>query len=117
MEEVSLSLLVLKTNQVERLLAFYRAIGIQFEEERHGNGPLHYAATMGCTVLELYPAAAADTDAVGIRVGFRVPNVLSAVESLRAGGAVIVSTPTASEWGSRAVVRDPDGRAVELYAR
>jgi hypothetical protein len=38
---------VLKTGNVERLLAFYRALGIGFVEEQHGRGPLHYSASLG----------------------------------------------------------------------
>lgn len=37
-----------------------------------------------------------------------------AVRSLEAAGGMVASRPQRSEWGYRAVVRDPDGRAVEL---
>jgi catechol 2,3-dioxygenase-like lactoylglutathione lyase family enzyme len=114
---ISLTLLVLKTSKIERLRAFYQALGLQFEEERHGSGPLHYAAKIGDTVFEIYPAAGAGVDAKDMRVGFRVASVVQAVESLRGIGVVIIGEPTSSDWGKRIVVRDPDGRTVEIYAQ
>jgi len=55
MASVSLKLLVLKTPQVERLRAFYQALGIELAEERHGSGPVHHAGNVGEAVLEVYP--------------------------------------------------------------
>jgi len=102
---------VLKTPDLERMKAFYEAIGIGFAEEQHGKGPVHYAGQLGDAVLELYPLldnAVADTMT---RLGFGVENLN---EVLRRLG--VASEPQKTEWGPRAVVRDPDGRAVELYA-
>jgi hypothetical protein len=39
MANVSLRLLVLKTRQVDRLRAFYQALGLELAEERHGSEP------------------------------------------------------------------------------
>ena len=47
MADVSLKLVVLRTPQVDRLRAFYRALGVELAEERHGNGPLHFAGKVG----------------------------------------------------------------------
>jgi hypothetical protein len=55
MAGVSLRLLVLKTPQVDRLRAFYQALGVELAEEQHGSGPVHYAGQVGDTVLEVYP--------------------------------------------------------------
>jgi len=40
--------------------------------------------------------------------------VNAVVGSLEAAGGAVVPRPRRTEWGVRAVVRDPDGRAVEL---
>jgi hypothetical protein len=40
MADVSLRLLVLKSPQGERLRAFYRALGIDWAKEKHGDSPL-----------------------------------------------------------------------------
>lgn len=111
----ALKLLVLKTLQLDRLLAFYSTLGIRFVEERHGTGSLHYSATVGGTVFEIYPATTLDLLDSGSRLGFNVANLMKTVESLCSLGTAIVSEPKERQWGLRAVVRDPDGRAVELY--
>jgi len=102
---------VLKTPDLERMRAFYEAIGIRFTEEQHGKGPVHYAGQLGDAVLELYPlldSAVADTTT---RLGFGVDNLNDVLRRLG-----LASEPQRTEWGPRAVVHDPDGRAVELYA-
>ena len=112
----SLRLLVLKTPQVDRLLAFYQALGVELAEEQHGSGPLHFAGQIGDAILEVYPLP--DEDGVAdatTRLGFAVDRLIEVVQSLREAGTVIVSEPRETAWGLRAVVRDPDGRAVELY--
>lgn len=50
----------------------------------------------------------------GVRLGFRVDSVDGLVPLLEAAGAEVVSAPHDSEWGRRAVIRDPDGHTVEL---
>jgi catechol 2,3-dioxygenase-like lactoylglutathione lyase family enzyme len=52
---VSLRLLVLKTRHLDRAKSFYEALGIQFVEEHHGNGPVHYSGQVGVTTIEVYP--------------------------------------------------------------
>lgn len=118
MEGVSLRLLVLKTRQVDKLRAFYQAIGIDLHQEQHGSGPIHFAGQLGDVVLEVYPlpnntAHVDDTT----RLGFAVANITGVVEALQITGTPAVTQPNAAERGRRAVVRDPDGRAVELYER
>lgn len=109
-----LSLLVVRTEQVAALLDFYGRLGLRFSEERHGSGPLHHAVTLDRTVFEIYPAnVSGDVDAA-TRLGFRADDPTAIVELLRAAGTPIVSEPKQTEWGLRAVVRDPDGRAVEI---
>jgi lactoylglutathione lyase len=47
-----LALLVLKTWDVPRLRAFYACLGVEFVEERHGSGPLHYAGQLGDLIFD-----------------------------------------------------------------
>ena len=83
MAGVSLKLLVLKTRQVECLRTFCQALGVELTEERHGNGPLHFAGQVGDTVLEIYPLSdeggAADTTS---RLGFAVEKPAEVVQTL-----------------------------------
>jgi predicted enzyme related to lactoylglutathione lyase len=63
-------------------------------------------------VIELFPlpADAGPGDST-TRLGFMVPDLDAAVARL---GAAVVSGPRMTEWGRRALARDPDGRKVEL---
>jgi catechol 2,3-dioxygenase-like lactoylglutathione lyase family enzyme len=106
---VKLNLLVLRTNKLEDLKAFYSTLGARFVSERHGSGPNHYSARLGDLVLELYPTPDGTLPDPGLRIGLTVDDLHGALRSL--GQAV---TPRQTPWGLRAVVRDPDGRAVEL---
>jgi len=116
MGKVMLSLVVLKTRQVVALRRFYGTLGIELTEEKHGKGPVHFAGQVGDVVLEVYPipddGTAADTTT---RLGFVVARLVEVVDALKALNTPIVTEPLATQWGLRAVVRDPDGRAVELY--
>jgi catechol 2,3-dioxygenase-like lactoylglutathione lyase family enzyme len=118
MGKATLSLVVLKTRQVDGLRRFYGSLGIELAEEQHGKGPVHLAGRVGDVVLEVYPLTEDGTpvDAT-TRLGFVVASVAEIVKALKALGTLVVTEPQATKWGFRAVVRDPDGRAVELYQR
>jgi len=92
------SLLVLYSPQLEECRRFYSSLGLVFSAEHHGDGPDHYAAVLGDgTVFELYPAPLGRTTGA-LRLGLEVDGVAAAL-SLAPG---------------RHVVKDPDGRTVEL---
>ena len=118
MGNVMLSLVVLKTRQVDALRKFYGSLGIELAEEQHGKGPVHFAGQVGDVVLEVYPLPDDGTPAdASTRLGFTVARLAEVVEALKALDTPVVTEPQATQWGLRAVVRDPDGRAVELYQR
>ena len=118
MADVSLTLLVLKTRQVEQLRLFYQTLGIAFAEEQHGKGPVHYAGRLGGAMIEIYPLRddGSPVDA-STRLGFAVENVAEVVQTLQGIGTKIVTPPRETAWGLQAVARDPDGRSVELTQR
>ena len=115
MADVSLTLLVLKTRQVEQVRVFYQALGIELFEEQHGKGPVHFAGRVGDVVIEVYPLPGdgAPVDS-STRLGFAVENLAEVVQALQGIGTKIVTAHQETAWGFQAVVRDPDGRAVEL---
>jgi catechol 2,3-dioxygenase-like lactoylglutathione lyase family enzyme len=107
---MKLSLLVLRTPNLENMRTFYSALGAHFEKERHGNGPEHYAATLGDDlVLELYPTLDGAVPDTGLRLGLRVNDIEETLRAIAQSAA-----PQQTQWGLRAIVRDPDGRKVEL---
>jgi lactoylglutathione lyase len=118
MGNVMLSLVVLKTRQVDALRMFYGSLGIELAQEQHGQGPVHFAGQVGDVVLEVYPLPDDCTPAdATTRLGFGVARLVEVVEALKSHDTPIVTEPRTTQWGFRAVVRDPDGRTVELYER
>lgn len=118
--------LVLTSARAEELVRFYRALGVPLEDERHDDGPLHWACELGAVHFAIYagddaaraPAGAAR--APGRRmsgstlVGLRVPDVDAATAAAVAAGARVLVAVEDVPWGRRSVVEDPDGRPVEL---
>lgn len=114
MNNIALSLVVLRSSDLTRAMAFYTCLGLQFVSHRHGSGPEHFSAELdGGSVFELYPANDGPST-LGTRIGFRVPSVELAVAALSSYPEAVASEPRQSEWGWRAVVVDPDGHRVEL---
>ncbi len=106
-------MLVLRCSDIDKTRAFYEKLGMRFERERHGTGAEHFACADGDVTIELYPSR--DPSAKGVeRLGFTVHSLDQAVAAVREAGALVRSAPTLTEAGPRAVVEDPDGRAVEL---
>lgn len=109
-----LSSLVLRCANIEASRAFYERLGLRFSREKHGNGPEHYATIDHAPLIELYPDA---TNSDRTRLGFDVTDVDAIVERVASAGAAVRTLPSASPSGRRAVVIDPDGRAVELIEK
>jgi catechol 2,3-dioxygenase-like lactoylglutathione lyase family enzyme len=120
MAESVLSLVVIRAREVERALAFYRALGLAFVREQHGTGPVHYACSLGATVIEIYPATTESEPgrrAPGATMlGFTVEAIEPVLVSVRGLGARVLTEPKTGSAG-RWVVEDPDGRSVELTER
>lgn len=72
MADVSLRLLVLKTHDVDSVVAFYRTLGLAFAEEQHGKGPLHHSAPLGDGIVEIYPLSKDQSADSTTRLGFTV---------------------------------------------
>ncbi len=110
---INLNLLVIKTNQVEKVHHFYQQLGLQFTHHRHGNGPFHYSAEMNGLVFEIYPLPKASLEPdKNTRLGFTVQKLATLLSQLDA--SAIISPPQQQKWGYTALVKDPDGRKVEL---
>lgn len=115
MADVSLALLVLKTRQVEELRLFFQTLGVDLVEEQHGKGPVHFAGRAGAVVIEVYPLPDDGTPVdSSTRLGFAVKKVVEVIRALEGIGTPIVKPPKETTWGLQAVVKDPDGRSVEL---
>lgn len=109
------NLLVIRSPDIDRAVRFYETLGLSFTKHSHGNGPEHYASETAGFVFEIYPASNAATT-TDTRIGFRIAGVDRVIVSLYEIDAEILSQPTDSEWGRRAVVLDFDGHVVELVS-
>ena len=114
MNPPAFKLIVIRSTDIDRVATFYRFFGMDFQVEQHGSGPRHFAVELGGTVFEIYPAKKPEDVDRTTRLGFSVRDLHSTMASIRELGATIVDEPSETEWGQRAVVRDPDGRSVEL---
>ena len=116
--QTNLNLIVVKTSRLTDSLSFYRALGLSFVEEQHGTGPKHFSANLGGVVLELYPGTdgnAPDRKSGGATMmGFKVASLDGVLAELSKLAIQVISPAKESAWGRRAVVADPDGRAIEL---
>lgn len=112
-----LNLIVIRALEPLRTVEFYRALGADFQQEQHGTGPIHSAAELDGIVLEIYPAKSSEDVDRTTRLGFDVTDIAIVLDGLRSSGAEIVNDVKVTQWGLRAVVRDPDGRSVELVQR
>ncbi len=108
-----LNLLVLRCRDLERARAFYEVFCLRFARHGHGSGPEHYVHEDERGVFELYPAA--NESSVGDRtgLGFAVPDLALAHARLAALGFAPAEAKD-NPWGRTFVVRDPDGRRVEV---
>ncbi len=109
----SLSLVVIRVADMEKSRRFYEALGLQFTEEQHGQGPLHLSAVLGGTVFEIYPLGNKPITS-GIRLGFRVSSVSKALDHLRQFDVTVNNPPTHTDYSLVSVVSDPDGHRIEI---
>lgn len=113
-----LALIVIRTPNPEALLPFYKALGLEFQREQHGSGPIHFAGTLGEVILEIYPPKKNQTEVEfsAPMLGFRVDSLEGTLEKLSEigidGGEI-----KASEWGRFCNVVDFDGRAIQLMEK
>jgi catechol 2,3-dioxygenase-like lactoylglutathione lyase family enzyme len=110
----SLNLLVLRCGNIDRAKSFYELFGMAFVKEQHGNGPMHYSSTDDAGTLELYPAEGAGVDQTGL--GFTSGD-LDGLHMLLRRNQFAPREIRDTELGRMFVVRDPDGRRVEIKAR
>jgi predicted enzyme related to lactoylglutathione lyase len=114
MVEIHLSLVVIRSVNLEESVKFYQMLGLNFEKHQHGNGLEHFASNIGQVTFEIYPQTARMGTTTGTRLGLQVPDVDSLVIRLQKENVTVITKPSVSEWGRRAVVVDPDGHRIEL---
>lgn len=114
---MEIRLIVIRTNDQKRLSDFYSLLGLTFDYHNHGNSPMHYSATIGTMILEIYPLTKSQTEIdKSLRLGFAIDNFEETVMVLK-NNNITFSEPTQTDFGFLTIISDPDGRKVELYKR
>ena len=115
---MDIRLIVLRTSDTKRLAEFYSLFGLTFEYHKHGNSPLHYSASIGQTVLEIYPLTKSQSEAdKNLRLGFGIDNFDKTVLTLKELQVSFSLEPTQTKFGFMAIISDPDERKIELYKK
>jgi lactoylglutathione lyase len=112
-----LNLLTIRSTDIDRAVRFYETLGLRFQKHSHGNGPEHYCSEDAGLAFEIYPLEPNKLPTTDTRLGFSVTSVDLATAKLADLGARLITGPTNSPWGRRAVIADFDGHRVELTAK
>lgn len=112
---IEINLVVIRSPEPEKLADFYQILGIDFEYHKHGKGSWHYSSVLGETTFEIYPLLKNQTEAdKSLRLGFNVKNLDNLMVALKKKNIEIVKEPHQSSWGYVAIIKDLDGRKIEL---
>lgn len=111
-------MLVIQTIDPQILANFYSLLGLKFEYHQHSKGPLHYTTTIDKTVFEIYPLRSDQVKPDStLRLGFQIRDFDQTLATLLQHDVKILSKPTSTDWGTVALIQDPDGRKIELYKK
>lgn len=102
---ITINLIVLRVGNLKKSVEFYQSLGFNFIEEKHGNGPIHYAADINGLVLELYSASLAYPVENSTRLGFNISNMDNVINRLEIEKLIDDET---------VIISDPDGRKIHL---
>ena len=117
MKTASLSLVVIRSKDIDRAKSFYENLGLSFTKHQHGKGLEHFASTIGDVVFEIYPLRDTDHPTTSVRLGFSVESCDDMTRKLLDAGYVVRSAPNDAPWGRVAVIEDFDGHKVEIVQR
>ena len=87
---MDIKLIVVRTPDIKVLADFYSNFGLTFDYHKHGNSPYHYSATLGQTVLEIYPLTKSQTGPdKNLRLGISVDNFDDVINKLKDLGVAL----------------------------
>ncbi len=112
-----LNLIVVRSSDPEVTVRFYQSLGLRFIQEQHGKGPVHWSSETHRFVMEIYPAKSPEQVDATTSVGLNVSDMDAVLQQLTEYGTTIVRQPQEFDWGTQAIVKDPDGRSVILVER
>lgn len=105
--------ITLYAHDIHKTAKVYECLGVSFDEEQHGGGPVHLACETNGQVLEIYPGL--ETSSRSALLGFEVTDLEQTKKNLENAGAVIVRDIAIVADARRLIASDPDGR--ELFVQ
>ena len=105
-----INFVTLFADDLEATADVYRALGLTFVGERHGDGPFHLAHDNGGLVVEIYQKAQANCD--GVMLGLEVADLASARAEILRTSARIIKDIAMVDGTARMIVADPEGRQI-----
>jgi hypothetical protein len=110
---------ILWSDRVERVVGFYRSLGVPFELEDHGDGHPHHAADFAGVHFAVFPAATKGRgrrrgESGCVQVSLSVKSLEALEPVLRRLGAPVLIERQEGPWGVRVVIEDPDGRPLQI---
>jgi len=107
-------LLVIRVRDLGENLNFYSQLGISFQKEKHGKGPVHYSAELSGMVFELYPCR--ENESVSnIRFGIKIKKADSLATEIKKWVENETDMAYSDYDGNEVfVVTDPDKRKIEV---
>ena len=110
-------LLVLRARDLKPVCEFYSALGLAFERQQHGAGPVHYAAMLGASVLEIYPLRAGEAVPTPVRLNFNVFCLDATLAALYAAHGSLLQGPWTTPEERHALILGPEGHTVQIIER
>ncbi len=105
---------IVRSLNLPEVIEFYRAIGLNTQEEQHGIDPKHHTISpiASSMLLEVYPQTPnQEQDTVVVEVE-SIEKVLKNIEKIR--GVVVIGSIKKAERGRLQIVQEPGGRRVML---
>ena len=111
---MQLNLLVLRARDPYALAHFYCSLGLAFQLEKHGSGPVHLSCETGGGLLEIYPCHKEHASTRAVRLGFTVDDLDARCIAVASNNGRLLRAPHLTQWGRRATIEDPEGHTVDL---
>lgn len=114
--EPQLTSIIINTGNAEAMLRFYSRLGLAFECKQISKGGQCHKAFLGPVELTLYTVKeTAKARAPDLQLTFRIAGLDAAAADLsQIEGVQCLMDPTLLPDGKKAILLDPDGRAIEL---
>ncbi len=107
--------IILCTDKIDLVADFYQAVGIVLEFEKHGNGPEHFSfkSDLSC---EIYPPRVPAEERIVLRIDTAdIDQAMANLTQKFTYPGLVISDIKSLSTGRKSIVKDPDGRVVELF--